>query len=340
VERALGDRGTMKEADIRPRQLFNRYLELVEHDAGVLLADRADFVAVACPACDGEGAESFVKHGYQYAECRACGSLFLNPRPTGERMHRFYAEAESVRFWSSEFYRATAESRREAIFRPRARMIAETADRFGVPPRARLADVGAGYGLFLEEASAIGRFADPLAIEPAESLAAVCRDKGFQVIGKTAEAVAAGEVAADVVTAFEVIEHVNEPLTFLAAVARLTAPRGIAVLTTLTASGFDIQVLWDAAKCVHPPHHINLMTTQGLTRLVGRAGLELIELTTPGRLDVDIVANTLDERPDLPVGRFVSGLLASPSSTRSEFQNFLASNRLSSHVCIVVRRPG
>jgi 2-polyprenyl-3-methyl-5-hydroxy-6-metoxy-1,4-benzoquinol methylase len=330
----------MKEADIRPQQLFNRYLELAERDAVALLADRADFIAVPCPACAGEGAASFTKHGYEYAACRACGSLFLSPRPRAERMQRFYAEAESVRFWSSEFYRVTAESRREAIFRPRARMVAETADRFDVPPRARLADVGAGYGLFLEEARAIGRFADIVAVEPAAALAAVCRDKGFRVIGKTAEAVASGEVAADVVTAFEVLEHVHEPVTFLSAVGCLLAPGGIAVLTTLTASGFDIQVLWDAAKCVYAPHHINLMTTGGLERLVARAGLELIELTTPGRLDVDIVANTLAERPELPVGRFVSGLLAAPAATRSEFQKFLASNRLSSHVCIVVRRPG
>ncbi len=329
----------MKEADIRPKQLFDRYLDLTERDASVLLADRASFVAVACPACGGEGLASFIKHGYQYAECRACGSLFLNPRPTAARMDRFYVEAESVRFWSSEFYRVTAESRRAAIFRPRAKMIVEMADRFGLPRGACLVDVGAGYGLFLEEAHAIGRFGKAVALEPAESLAVVCREKGFDVMPKMAEAVAPGELAADMVTAFEVLEHVHDPVTFLAAIARLTAPRGVAVLTTLTASGFDVQVLWDAAKSIHPPHHINLMTTQGLERLVARAGLELVELTTPGRLDVDIVINTLADRPDLPIGRFVSRLLAAPPPTLAEFQSFLAANRLSSHVCIVVRRP-
>jgi len=338
MERSLGNICAMKEADIRPRDLFNRYLELVAKDGSALLADRDGFITIACPACGEEGSPSFLKQGFQYAECRECGSLFVNPRPTAARMDQFYKEADSVRFWSSEFYRVTAESRREAMFRPRAEMIADMADRFGMPREASLADVGAGYGLFLEEVRRTGRFSRIVAIEPADTLAAVCRDKGFEVIQKTVEAVAAGEFAADMIATFEVLEHVNDPLAFLTAVGRLMAPGGLALLTTVTASGFDIQVLWDAAKAIHPPHHINLMTTKGLERLVDRAGLELDELTTPGRLDVDIVINTLAERPDLPVDRFVAGLLAAPAAARAQFQTFLAANRLSSHVRIVVRK--
>lgn len=329
----------MKETDIRPKQLFDRYLQLAAEDAARLAEDAAGFVAVPCPACGGEGADSFVKASYRYCECRQCGSLFLNPRPTPERMERFYAEAESVRFWSTDFYRQTAEARRVSMFRPRAEMAAEMAERLGLGANARLADVGAGYGLFLEEAAQLGRFGTLTAVEPAAELAAVCRDKGFTVVEKTAEAVADGEVAADLATAFEVLEHVNEPLGFLRAVGTLLAPGGVAILTTLTASGFDIQVLWDAAKGVYAPHHINLMSVDGIEALVRRAGLELVELATPGRLDVDIVANTLAERSDVTPGRFVTNLLAASAETRAAFQSFLAANRLSSHVRFVVRRP-
>lgn len=338
MERSLGNIRAVKEADIRPKELFDRYLELVAKDGSVLLADRDSFIETGCPGCGGKGRPSFLKQGYQYAECRECGSLFLNPRPSAARMDQFYRQADSIRFWSSEFYRVTAESRREAMFRPRAEMIADMADRFGMTREASLADVGAGYGLFLDEVRRTGRFSRLVAIEPAETLAAVCRDEGFHVIEKTAEAVSAGELAADMIAAFEVLEHVNDPLRFLSAVGRLMAPDGLAVLTTLTASGFDIRVLWDAAKAIHPPHHINLMSTTGLERLVDRADLEMVELTTPGRLDVDIVMNTLAERPDLPVDRFVAGLLAAPAAARAEFQAFLAANRLSSHVRIVVRK--
>ena len=335
----MGDQGTMKEADIRPKALFDQYLALVAADARALLADQASFVPVPCPACGGTGASSFVKQGYRYACCETCGSLFLSPRPTAARMARFYDEAESVKFWSTDFYRQTADSRREAMFRPRARMAAEMADRFALPAAARLVDVGAGYGLFLEEARATGRFVRPVAVEPAEPLAAVCRDKGFQVVEKSAEEVGDGEVAADLATAFEVLEHVNEPLAFLSAIGRLLAPGGLAILTTLTASGFDIQVLWDRAKGVYAPHHVNLMTVAGLERLIARAGLDLVELVTPGKLDVDIVANTVQELPDFPLDRFTRGLLAAPAESRAAFQAFLAANRFSSHVRFIVRRP-
>jgi SAM-dependent methyltransferase len=329
----------VREADIRPADLFNRYLALSEIDAQRLLGTASDLVAVPCPACgDVECDLGITKLGMAYQLCRGCASLYASPRPTAAALDDFYRNAESVKFWSSDFFRLTAEARRERMFRPRARLLAEVCGEH-LQQADLVVDVGCGYGLFLEEAARLGTFARVLGIEPGPDLAAISRARGFEVVEKAVEDIASGEVQADAATCFEVLEHVFDPLRFLRSIAELLRPGGVALLTTLTSSGFDIQVLWERSKSVFPPHHLNLLSIAGLERLVARAGLTLLSIQTPGKLDVDIVVNTVREDPAIQLPRFVANMLArQDEASLADFQEFLQRNRFSSHVQLIVRR--
>lgn len=329
----------MKENDIRPQALFNRYLELVVQDGERLLSRQAEFVDVPCPGC-GEAAQTpaFEKLGYAYVTCPTCLSLYQSPRPTPAVLDDFYRESESARFWSTDFYKQTVEARRERMFRPRAQLTVDLVAQYGLSGELAVVDVGAGYGIFLEEVRKLGCFAEVLGIEPNPPLAQTCRDKGFAVVESMVEAIPAGSVQADIASAFEVLEHVYDPLAFLTASRAVLKPGGLMLFTTLSVSGFDIQVLWQHAKCVFPPQHLNFLSVEGMRILVERAGLQVEELSTPGVLDVDIVQNTLRENPEIPVPRFVTYLLnARDESTRQAFQRFLTENRLSSHIRVVAR---
>ena len=46
-----------------------------------------------------------------------------------------------------------------------------------------------------------------------------------------------------------------------------------------------------------------------MKRLVERAGFEVLELCTPGQLDVDIVKNSLEENPRTCHGSFASSFM-------------------------------
>jgi SAM-dependent methyltransferase len=327
----------MKESEIRPPDLFNRYLELARRDAEAFLDFQAEFVEVNCPACGGtQELPGVEKLGYRYVLCGDCGTLYLSPRPSEAQLEKYYRNAESVKFWSTHFYKETVEARREKMFRPRAELIGEILIQLGRQSQEVFVDVGAGYGIFLEEVARLKAFATVAGVEPNPEMADICRQRGFAIVEKTVEAVTPGEVQADFAASFEVLEHVFDPLKFIRSVSRLLKPKGVLLLTTLTVSGFDIQVLWEHSKSVYPPHHINLISIDGMERLIKRAGLGLLELSTPGQLDIDIVRNMLKERPDITVPRFVHQLLREgDQNLRKEFQQFLSRNRLSSHVRVL-----
>ena len=326
----------MKEQDIRPKELFDRFLAASREDAEQLFADRSGFEIIACPACgDAASASSFEKLGFSYQECAGCGSLYVSPRPPAGLFDRFYRTSKASEFFAREFYRKTEEARRARMFRPRALFVAELASRFALS--GAIADAGAGYGTFLEEVRATGAFTRHVAIEPGSELAAVCREKGFELVEAPVEQ--AGALGADLCTSFEVVEHVHDPTGFVRALGTAVRPGGIVMFTTLTVSGFDLQELWSRSKSIMPPHHINLLSTTGLSSLTMRAGLELVELSTPGQLDVDIVANAIADDPAVPVSRFARSIAGADAPARAAFQAFLQAHRLSSHVRVIARRP-
>lgn len=329
----------MKEQDIRPADLFNTYLELSARDAHTFFPDRSAFRAVPCPGCGrSAAAAAFTKEGFDYVQCRDCGSLYVSPRPDREALDRFYGDSPSATYWAETFFPASLANRREQIFAPRVARVLEVLK--GREP-GTVIDVGAGYGLFLEEYRRVRPEARLLAIEPGLKLAEACRVKGFETLEEPVESAGAWAGAADLAVCFEVLEHVFSPLAFVESMARLLRPGGRLLVSSLGADGFDIQVLWEHSRSVSPPHHLNFPSVEGFTRLFQRAGLVEIEVLTPGRLDVDIVRTAVAADPSLAGGsRFLRLLLDKRSGeVHDAFQAFLAAHGLSSHVWVLASKP-
>lgn len=203
----------------------------------------------------------------------------------------------------------------------------------------RLIDVGAGYGIFLDEWRRRFPATKVLAVEPSLLLSRECRAKGFDVIENIVENVQGHDGYADLVVCFEVLEHVYAPLDFVRTLGRLVRPGGYVFLSTLCVDGFDIQMLWEDSKSIFPPHHINFPSVAGFKYLFSRAGLEDVEVTTPGQLDVDIVRNAVKgDAKLLRHQRFFRALIADDRRADA-FQQFLTEQGLSSHVWVFGRKP-
>jgi 2-polyprenyl-3-methyl-5-hydroxy-6-metoxy-1,4-benzoquinol methylase len=327
----------MKESDIRRRDAHNRYLELVRRDAERLASDCSSFSDIGCPACgSGSHRTAFVKFGFTYSECGSCDTLFVNPRPSFDALVQLYADSPSTKYWVEQFFAPVAEARREKIFRPRAEYVTT---RLPQLRNARVGDVGAGFGLFLEELRRLWPEARAVAIEPSVEMAAILRQKGIPVVERMLEAVDPGEHQFDLLTAFELFEHLHDPAAFLGAVRSLLSPGGYLLLTTLNGLGFDIQVHWERSKSVSPPHHLNFVNPESMARLLERTGFEIVEVTTPGELDWDIVEGAL-RNEDTDPGRFFRTVCRyGTAEAKRDLQAWVRNHRFSSHLRAVARRP-
>ena len=266
-----------------------------------------------------------------------CETIYMSPRPEPAQLEDYYANSENYEYWSRVVFPASEDARREKIFRPRAERIVEIACRHGVES-GTLVDIGAGFGSFCQEVEQIGHFDRVVAVEPEPHLAAACRERGLEVVEAPIER-AELEGGADVVTNFEVIEHLFSPSEFLSKCAGALPEGGLFILTCPNGKGFDVIEL-GAASSVVDTEHLNYFHPASLSQLLERHGFEVLEVQTPGMLDAELVRKAaLAGEKDLSSEPFLQRVLIDEWGQLGEnFQRYLAAAGLSSSQWIVARR--
>lgn len=334
----MSESGTLREAEIRPDELMAEQRRRYEADVARLLSARDRFVEVGCPACAGtDSRPKWSKYGLSFVECRNCETVYMTPRPEPELLEDYYTNSENYEYWSRVVFPASESARRERIFRPRAERIVEIARRHGVEA-GTLVDVGAGFGSFCQETDQLGHFDRVIAIEPEPHLAAACRERGLEVIEAPVER-AELEGGADVVTNFEVIEHLFSPAEFIAKCRGILPAGGLFVLTCPNGKGFDVVELGAASSAVDT-EHLNYFHPDSLRLLLESEGFEVLEVRTPGRLDAELVRKAaLAGEVDLSSQPFLQRVLLDEwEQLGGGFQDYLVEAGLSSNQWVVARR--
>lgn len=327
----------LSEQEIRPLELFDEYLELMSAEATSAFSDGSGLQEVACPGCgESEGRPGFEKGGFAYRICNTCDSLYASPRPTPEALERFRSRSKALAFWADRSLRETAEVRRE-VSAQRARWLAALADEY-LPRVATVVDIGPALGVFMSEVEALGRFERAVGVEWRPEFAQSSRAQGLEIVERPLEELTATMVRPDAVTAFDLLPQLHSPREFLRLAWSLLSPGGLVLLTTSTISGFDLRVLWERARNIYFPQQINILSIEGIERMATDQGFEILELSTPGQLDVSSVAAAIEK--GAPVDRFVSYMMTRRSQRSHRlFQEFLQQHLLSSHVRVALRKP-
>lgn len=333
----LGER--LSEHELCADELLAGQEAAFQRDIERLHARRHEFVQVPCPACalDASRAE-FEKFGFSFRRCLECATIYMNPRPSAAVMTDYYARSENYAYWAEHIFPASETSRREKIHKPWLARVRRYCERYRVN-RGTLLEIGPGFGTFASVAIESGAFRRVIAVEPTPELAAACRNRGIEVLEKRVEDVGNDIEPADVVVAFEVIEHLFQPSAFLTQCARLLRPAGLLVLSCPNGLGFDIAVLGAKSLAVDA-EHVNLFNPASLSRLLERSAFEVLEATTPGRLDAEFVHDAaLAGDIDLSTNAFLQRVLVDEWDRLGwPFQQFLAAHALSSHMWIAARK--
>lgn len=331
---------TITENDIRPDALMAGQAQRYMNDVARLLERKSEFVDVGCPACGSRNHKHrFIKYELNYVDCQECQSMFITPRPTPQVLDYYYSNSENYAYWNEFIFPASEDARRKNIFQPRAERLAEAVKKFGVS-RNMLLEVGSGFGTFAKCVQELNLFDRIVAIEPTPDLAQTCRDKGLEVLESPFEHLDFSAYQASVVAAFEVIEHLFSPKEFFDTAYNVLEPGGLVVVSCPNGKGFDVEMLQELASAVDV-EHLNYFNPKSLSRLAESCGFTVLEASTPGVLDVDLVHKKAKSGElDLSNNAFLKKILLDEFDQYGRsFQKYLAENGLSGHLMLVARKP-
>lgn len=137
----------------------------------------------------------------------------------------------------------------------------------------RILDIGCGEGSFLARAKAQG--ATSTGIELNKSAAEKAEAKGIEIRAEMLDAHASARPEYyDVVTNFQVLEHVIDPGEFIAGCVRLLRPGGLLLIGVPNEDSFV--GLDDDAVLNQPPHHMSLWTRKSLDFVAELFPLEVL----------------------------------------------------------------
>lgn len=325
----------LRETEIRPDTLYNQYKDLLKEEIGRFFPDKTRLVKTDCPGCGGKRyKKTFVKMGFQYNKCQRCGSLFASPRPTAAKLDDFYHDSKAIAFWRKEIATRTKEARYRNQLFPLGQWVLELADEY-LPEAGTFIDYRTKYPALLNTINEAGKF---------KRLVAVCpelpEEKGLLPVSVIIrDNISNIKEKADVFTAFEVIERIYDPAAFIKEVHQACKPQGLFFFTTNTSSGFEYQILDGESPRLHPPDRLNLLSIEAIQSLLNETGFEVMELSTPGRLDVEIVRTAAENNPDIVLPEFLQYIFKNRDEKAwHSLQDFLQQNRLSSYVRVMARK--
>lgn len=232
-----------------------------------------------CPLCGATVSFTlrFVKRGFPIYHCGCCQVLFVWPQPTPDELASLYGAdyfRRGNKYCGAERATTTDPNRDNDLAK------LELLRRY--QPDGRLLDVGCAMGGFLAVAREQGY--DVSGVELSAYAANHARHSlGIEVAN--CDLLSAGLSAAhyDLITLWDVIEHLADPVATIAEVSRLLRPGGVVALSTGDAGSAWARLSGRYWQLLTPPQHLFYHTESSLRLLLSRQGLDTIEMRHMGK---------------------------------------------------------
>ena len=226
-----------------------------------------------CPTClSADHGAVFVKDSHTLVRCSECGLVFVRDLPATDALHALY---------DSDSYHEDSE-RVAKSFTERAAAQADLLQRH-YPVPGRVLDVGCSHGYFLRNARDRGW--STAGVELSRRSAEVARTvHGLDVVTGTLDDAPWPPESFDVVTMWDVIEHLPSPGEVLAQVAKLLRPGGILLMATPAVDGLYPRVSLRLAPFTkwwghpEPPYHLQQYSKKTIVDLCRRNGFAVSKI--------------------------------------------------------------
>lgn len=210
---------------------------------------------------------------FRVVECPNCGWIRQNPRPTHDTIGYYYPE-DYVNFVAAiedEPTQLKHWDRRYGMIK-RRRVIERLH-----PAKGRLLDVGCGTGSFLREMQCAGW--DTVGVEPAPKAAAYTQQRfAIPVHTGTLREAHLPEASFDVITLWDVLEHLHTPWDDLQEIARLLAPGGLLVLRHPNLNSLGKRIFGTLWLGWDQPRHLYLYPHSVLAKSLAQLNFEIADV--------------------------------------------------------------
>ena len=231
--------------------------------------DRADFRKKNCTVCkDSQNIIVLRKDSLSLNRCLNCGTLFLDGYSDGFVPELYTYYDKYANFGKEDVFSTITSARCQDLLR--------WFSRFSVG--REVLDVGCGLGQFVDVANSSGWIAEGLELSR-EAVDFACR-QGLPVRELDFLSQEIRPNSYDLVTLFEVIEHVPNPAEFLRRAGEVVRPGGLVYLTTPNFASVDRFLLGQNWEIIHR-EHLTYFTPRTLLSLVKRAScFEILHFET------------------------------------------------------------
>jgi SAM-dependent methyltransferase len=228
-----------------------------------------------CSACNSSRTHAAFSIGsYELARCDDCSHLFVSSGVDAAALARaydqsYYDDRAVGANRGYENYLRNADLRMRG-FKERLQQIERRVAR-----RGRLLDYGCAVGLFVKVAADAGWQAT--GYERSEWAASYGRETfGLDIVIGDGSAPPPFDDRFDVITMWDVLEHLEDPRHVLDSVSRWLKPSGVLALNTVNASSLGARRADRAWRHLAPPHHLQYFSNLSLQRLLADFGFRIV----------------------------------------------------------------
>ncbi len=219
-----------------------------------------------CPVSGSEDLE--IMQGYEHdylVKSRPLGFVFCSRIPSEQELLLHYEKYNRDEYYSP-------------ITRIRYRELLDEFEPFR--KTNKILDMGCGTGFFLEEAKAKGW--EVYGTELSESAIKICEAKGITMQKISLSGGIFNDGMFDVITSFEVVEHINNPFEMVKDMYKILRKGGLVYLTTPNFNAVERYILKSKYSIIEYPEHLIYFTAKTLNYLFTKNGLRRKRIRTTG----------------------------------------------------------
>jgi len=232
-----------------------------------------------CPLCSGSrrtvlhrlrDPSGRITGDFELLKCEDCAAVYVSPRPADAALTALYDE--DFYFSTGWSYDALAEWVMDCIQAARRRRVERHLS------SGRLLDVGCGDGRFVQHMARHGWEATGLDFSPSAIVYARRSPSGGRFVQGTLEDYACPGASLDLITLWQVLEHIGEPRRLVRRCHSLLRPGGVLVAAVPNIEGLSARIAGERWWGLDVPRHLVHYTPGTLCGSLESAGFRIVRV--------------------------------------------------------------